>query len=487
VTLKGVVPVSTLASLVESPVATRQDVSRLFARAAFGATAEDLDTWEGSPYAEVVDHLLDVPAVDGRTPAADEPERLLLENAAGEDVLIRGLMPGIAQVGRWWLERMRTTQYPLEERMTLMWHNHFATAALNPYPDARMLVLQNETLRRNALGNFRSFVEEITVDPAMLYWLNGNENAQGAPNENYARELLELFTLGVIPQVYTEQDIREAARALTGWAVVNNLLTGPQPSFQAARHDGRDKTVLGVTFGNLGDQEYKKVIDIALAQDASPKFVAYKLVINFAFVPGTGDLFQDPNPLVDKVAATLRSTNWDLREGMRTLLMADEFRYADPAASEQVVRQPIDLVASLAKQIGVSARDADTPFISSSSTPDLIQLLARMGQVPFDPPNVGGWPVSKEWLSPVTTLARYDWGVTCYNMWVSQFSPQLMETLPAPNDLDAWAARLGLAGLSDNTRTAITDYLTARQSAGESERRAGVLILLASSPDWMVM
>jgi uncharacterized protein (DUF1800 family) len=257
------------------------------------------------------------------------------------------------------------------------------------------------------------------------------------------------------------------------------------PSFQAGRHDNREKTILGVSFGNLGADEYKKVVDIALAQDASPKFVAYKLVINFAYVPGTGDLFQDPSPLVDKVAATLRSTNWDLKQAMRTLLMADEFRYADPAANEQIVRQPIDLVASLCKQIGVSANQAGTPFISTSA--DVIGLLLRMGQVPFDPPNVGGWPVSKEWLSPVTTLARYDWGVTCYNMWVSQFSPSLLATLPAPGDLDAWARRLGLTGLSDNTKALVNEYLAARQSAGASERQAGVLILLASSPDWMVM
>jgi len=476
------VPVSTLASLVESPVATRQDVSRLFARAAFGATAEDLDTWEGRPYAEVVDHLLNVPALDERTPAADEGERIALENFGGEDILIRGLMPGIEQAGRWWLERMRTTEYPLEERMALLWHDHFATGALLPYPDVRMMVLQNQTLRRHGLGNFRSFVEAITVDPAMLYWLNGVENAQGAPNENYARELLELFTLGVIPQIYTEQDIREAARALTGWTASPSTM---QPSFQAGRHDTREKTVLGVTFGNLGDQEYKKVIDIALARDESPKFVAYKMVINFAYMPPTGDLFQDPDPLVDKVAATLRQSNWDLKEGMRTLLMADEFRYADPAAARQIVRQPIDLVASLCKQIGVSANPADTPFISLST--GVIPLLSRMGQVPFDPPNVGGWPVSKEWLSPVTTLARYDWGVTCYNLWVSQFSPQLLSELPDSDDLDGWTAKFGLAELSGNTKTLVNEYLAARGGAAESERRAGVLILLASSPDWMVM
>lgn len=470
---------SSVVSLVDSPVATRQDVSRLFARAAFGATAQDLDAWDGKPYAEVVEHLLNVPALDGRPPAPDEAERLIFENVEeydpGRELGVYVLTPAVERAGRWWLERMRTTQYPLEERMTLLWHDHFATAYLFPYPDVRMLMQQNQTIRRHALGNFRTMVEMLTVDPAMLYWLNGNENARGAPNENYARELLELFTLGVIPQIYTETDIREAARALTGW-VVNNTLTGFQPSFSAGRHDTGQKTVLGVTFGNLGDQEYKKVVDIAIAQDASPKFVAYKMVINFAYLPPTGDLFQDPDPLVDKVAATLRATSWNLKEGMRTLLMADEFRYADPSAGRQVVRQPIDLVASACKQIGVSAKSANV------ST-----LLRRMGQVPLDPPNVGGWPVNKEWLSPVTTLARYDWGVTCYNLWAGSVPPQLSSSLPPANDLDAWARRFGLAGLSDNTRALIQDYLTARAGAPENERRAGILILLASSPDWMVM
>ena len=477
---------STVATLVESPVATRQDVSRLFARAAFGATAQDLDTWTGRPYAEVVDSLLDVPALDGREPTADEAERLYHQNLSEtvSSFSLGLLTAAVEEAGRWWIERMRTTRYPLEERMTLMWHDHFATAYLSPFPDVAMLMQQNQTLRNRALGNFRTLVEEISVDPAMLYWLNGTENTKGKPNENYARELLELFTLGVVPQVYTEQDIREAARALTGWDV-SGFNSSYEPFFSAANHDTGTKTVLGVTFGNLGDQEYKKVVDIALAQDASPKFVAYKLVKNFAYQPATGDLFQDPDPLVDKVAATLRSSNWDLKEAMRTLLMAEEFRFADPSAARQVIRQPIDLVASACKQIGVSAKSANV------ST-----LLRRMGQLPFEPPNVGGWPSSKEWLSPVTTLARYDWGVTVYNLFSSSnlfgigtaISPTgLTNPLPASGNMDAWTARFGLAGLSNNTRTLIQDYLASRAGAGEAEKQAGVLILLASSPDWMVM
>ena len=455
--------------------ATRQDVSRLFARAAFGATAADLDRWAGQPYEAAVENLLNVPALDTRALAADEAERIALENSS-DPVGLADLYAGVRQAGQWWVERMRTAQYPLEERMVLFWHDHFATAWLFPYPDVRMLIQQNQTMRRHALGNFRSMVADMTLDPAMLYWLNGNENALGKPNENFARELFELFTLGVVPQRYTEQDIREAARALTGW-VVEGLTK--RVTFNAGRHDPGTKTVLGTTFGNLGNQEYLKVIDIALAQEVASKFIAYKLVLNFAYLPPTGDTFQDPDPLVDKVAATLRSSNWNLKEAARTLLLADEFRAADPAAGKQIVRQPIDVVAAACKAIGASAQAAS-----------VTTLLERMGQLPFDPPNVGGWPVQKEWLSPVTTLARYDWGVTAFNLSTLRsvaLGAGMRPTLPPSNDLDAWTRRFGLAGLSANTTTVIRDYLAAKASAPEAEKQAGVLILLVSSPDWMVI
>lgn len=452
--------------------ATWQDVSRLFARAAFGATAADLDRWAGQPYEAAVDHLLNVPALDTRVPAADEAERILLENNYDGGIGLSDLYAGVRQAGQWWVERMRTTQYPLEERMVLFWHDHFATAWLFPYPDVRMLIQQNQTMRRHALGKVRDLVAAMTLDPAMLYWLNGNENALGKPNENYARELFELFTLGVVPQRYTEEDIREAARALTGW-VVDGFTK--RVTFNAGRHDPGSKTVLGTTFGNLGNQEYLKVVDIALAQEVAPKFIAYKLVLNFAYLPPTGDVFQDPDPLVDKVAATLRSTDFNVKDAVRTLLLSEEFRGADVAAGKQIVRQPVDLVVSACKAIGVGARAG---LVST--------LLERMGQLPFDPPNVGGWPVQKEWLSPVTTLARYDWGVTCYNLWNNAVSVA-RTPLPASGDLDGWARRFGLAGLSANTATLVRDYLAAKASAPEAERQAGVLILLASSPDWMVM
>src|SRR5688500_6507159 len=153
---------------------SRQEVSRLFARVAFGATAADLDTWTGQPYTALVDHLLNIPALDGRAPTVDEVERTYLESAAngqGFGIRIGSFPQYIPEATTWWIERMRTTPYPLEERMVLFWHDHFATAYLFPYPDASLLMYQNQTMRRHALGNFRALVAAMTIDPAMLYWL----------------------------------------------------------------------------------------------------------------------------------------------------------------------------------------------------------------------------------------------------------------------------------------------------------------------------
>lgn len=446
-------------------IASRSDVARLFARAAFGATATDLDLWTGQPYGTVVDHLLNIPDPALRPPAPDDAQRLVLQEGGRQTQVPLAIT--IASAQRWWVERMRTTLWPLEERMTLFWHDLFATGPGAPFPDVGLLMLQNQTLRLNALGNFKTMCEQVTLDPAMLYWLNGNESTNRRPNENFAREFFELFTLGTIPQIYTETDIRESARALTGWQVDPNTRA---PAFSANRHDAGTKAVLGRTIANAGAQEYLQIVDVALAQAVAPLFIAHKMVTSFAYPP-----MDTTDPLVEQVAATLRTTGWNLREAMRTLLSSDTFRDAPSTEGRQIVRQPIDLVASACKAIGVTADAAQVPG-----------LLTRMGQRPFDPPNVGGWPVGKEWLSPVTTLARYDWGVACHAIW-NGANPLVRPALPGSGDLAGWTARFGLAELAANTTASIQSYLASRASATEAERQAGVLILLASSPDWMVM
>jgi uncharacterized protein (DUF1800 family) len=448
--------------------ASSGDVARLFGRAAFGATAADLDRWTGKLYADVVDHLVDIPPL-GQRPAVDDALRVALERG---DTLDGGsrIIFLIEQGQQWWLERMRTTPYPLEERMTLFWHDHFATGPTDKGTTLGALMAQNQLLRKHALGDFRTMCEEITLDPAMLFWLDGAFNSSIAPNENYAREFFELFTLGTIPQVYTEKDIRESAKAYTGWTVDPFTRI---PMFNEGSHAYGNKTVLGRKIVPGGDGEFKQIVDVALDQKVSPYFIAYKLVLNFAYVPQTRDLLQSPGPLIERIAKSLRTKKWDLREGVRTMLMADEFRYASPARGQQIVRQPIELVVHALKALGVGAMDARTT-----------QTLVRMGQSPFVPPNVGGWPFGKDWLSPATFLARYDWGILAFELYNNAL---VKDALPPTSDLKKWMKLFGLARVSKNTDGAIRSYLKARKGAPETELQAGLLALIVSSPDWMVM
>jgi uncharacterized protein (DUF1800 family) len=447
--------------------ASRADVARLFGRAAFGASAAQLDQWQGKRYASIVDHLLNIPDPATRSQRGDDLNRLTAE--AGHNLQL-------AQ--SWWMRRMQTTPWPLEERMVLFWHDHFATSYTPEGPTVMLLMKQNQTLRLHALGSFRAMCEAITVDPAMLIWLNGSVNTVERPNENYARELFELFTLGTAPQVYSETDIRESARALTGWTSDATGLV----RFNAASHDPGTKTVLGTTINNVGELEYKAIVDIALAQPIAPKFVASKLVQSFAYRPTTRDLVNDPDPLVDEVAAALVGSGWSIRAAVRTLLLSDHFRYADPAVEHQVVRQPAELVAHGAKVAGVAADDAALP-----------QVVAAAGQSLLQPPNVGGWPAGRGWLSTTTAIARYAIPITLANIR-NQSLELLRPPLPPSADVatgaKAWTRHVGLATLHPTTLTALQSYVAARKGGAgvtEVELQNGILALLMSSPDWEVM
>ena len=449
------------------PVASRADVARLFGRAAFGASAAQLDQWQGQPYAAVVDHLLDVPDPATRTVAVDDVNRLAAE-----------LGHNLPLAQTWWLRRMQATPWPLEERLVLFWHDHWATSYTPEGPSVMLLMKQNQTLRLHALGNFRAMCEAVTVDPAMLLWLNGSVNTVERPNENYAREFFELFTIGTIPQIYTEADVRESARALTGW----NADALGLVRFNPVRHDTGTKTVLGTTIHDAGDAEYKAIVDVALQQAAAPKFVAYKLVQNFAYLPATRDLFADPDPLVDEVAAAFVSSGWSIRAAVRTLLLSDHFRYASPAAGAQVVRQPAELVVHGAKVAGISADD-----------PSLPRVVAAAGQSLLQPPNVGGWPVGRSWLSTTTAIARYDLAVAAARIR-NQTLEALRPVLPPSADVlagaGAWASHMGLASLHPTTVAALQSYVSGRRGqlgVTEVELQNGILALLMSSPDWEVM
>lgn len=449
-----------------------QEVARLLNRVAFGATPADLDTWAERPYEDLVEHLLDVPSdVTQRQlnpaefrQAVDESTTLFTSAAAAH-----------------WMQVMRTTAYPLEERVVFFWHDHFATSGAGGAPRYADVVAQINTIRRHAFGSFRELVAAITVDPAMLMWLDGDVSTKDKPNENYARELFELFTLGTVPQRYTEEDVREAARVLTGWEVTTSLTLKRAARFNPAKHDTGTKQVLGRTITAAGDREYRELIDVALDQEVAPLFVAYKLVKAFAYTPDTVDLVAAPDPLVDEVAASLRATDWDLREAYRTLLLSPYFRRPDATRGQQLVRPPVDLVVHAAKLFDLDFDD----FITSAD-----RYLADMGQIPLAPPSVFGWPDSEHWLTTTGTIARYllGWAViTSLGRVTNRFALAGHGDLPPSGNLAAWTRRLGLPGLSRNTELAVRDHLLALAGEYEPSIQESVLLLLLASPEWEVV
>ena len=450
---------------------TRQDVSSILGRVAFGATSLDLDTWTGRSQEELADHLLAVP----EDPAAfaaqpDEVKRQSVTAAATSANKQNGRAQLQAAQG-WWQERMRSMVWPLLERMTLLWHDHFATGLDQPYLDVAMMLNQNQAQRVHALGNFAELLATMTVDPAMLHWLDGARSVKGRPNENYAREFLELFTMGVSPQQYGEDDVREAARVFTGWTVNGQRAA----AFNIRRHDVRDKTVLGRRIPNLAETEHLAVRDAALATPVSARFIAWKMVQKLAYDPGPIDLMSDPDPFVARVAAALRES-WDIRAALNVLLRSAEFVHRP----KPVGRQPVEQAVHACKVLGVVADGAQVS-----------QALDGMGQRLFDPPNVGGWPVDEEWLAPGTTLARYRLATFIEAEARRQAAPVDLPvgpaSLPDSADLAAWAARFGLAGFTPNTEATLRSYLSSAASAPEAQRKKSVMTLVISSPEWTVM
>jgi uncharacterized protein (DUF1800 family) len=459
-------------------LATRADIARLFGRAAFGATKADLAKWTGQPYDAAVDSLFPPgpPGSSGRLPQYDEAERTATEH----------LTETLTYGQQWWLERMRVTPYPLEERLTLFWHDHLATGYLNP-PDTGHLMVQNQTLRMNALGSFRDLANAVTIDCAMLFWLNGIANSVYGVNENYAREFLELFTLGVLPQVYTENDVRQAGRAFSGWTVNTGARV---PVFTEARHVQGVKTVLGRAIGGYppGDArqggEYREVLEAALAWDGgrtASRFLAYKLVLELGYQPPEADLSADP--VVEDVAAAIRAGDaWSIKAGVRTLLLHPGWRNAPATPNGLLVRSPVELLVHGAKVLGVALSYTGGGMQSNT----ISASAARAGQDLLKPPSVGGWPNGLGWLSQTTGLGRYE----MFNLLTKQFRDEQRNYVtpwPASGDLAGWAAFMGLPGLSTNTTLRLQDYLASPGTTVELDKQSSMFLLVGSSPDWQVM
>lgn len=280
------------------------------------------------------------------------------------------------QLKAWWIQEILTTSSPLSERMTLFWHNHF-TSSFQKVKWPPLLYFQNLKLRRNALGNFATLLQTLSKDPAMVLYLDNQSNRKGKPNENFAREVMELFTLG--EGNYTEKDIKEAARAFTGWSVdpARKFL------FRRGNHDQGVKTVLGRSGNFNGDD----VLAILLDQPACAPYIAGKI---FRFFVGV-----DPDEARKKeLGQVFRDQNFEIQALLRTILKSPEFW--DPAHRGIQIKSPVDLLVGTIRALGLD--EADPEFLARQSK--------RLGQDLFAPPNVKGWPGGNLWVSSHTLLIR---------------------------------------------------------------------------------
>jgi uncharacterized protein (DUF1800 family) len=345
----------------------RRRIAHLYRRSGFGATRTELDRLETAGYAAAVDGLLD-----------DSDDGSLDPAALGLDLTGE---PKVGALQRAWIGQMVRAERPLREKMVLFWHG-LLTSGAPKVKESAWLWQQNDLFRRRALGNYGQLLLEVGRDPAMLQWLDGAQSRKAHPNENYARELMELFSMGI--GSYTEGDVKEAARAFTGWTV--DRLTG-QVALRPNQHDAGTKTVLGAT-GRFDDAD---VVRLILEQPATPRYLARRLLSFFHL--------DVPEPaFVDRIAGSLTGSGFELKPALRAIFMAPEF--SSEAAYRARVKSPTEFAVGVLRHLGLAA-----------PSDSIAGAMQQMGQELFVPPNVAGWPAgSRGWVSTSMLLARLNAG-----------------------------------------------------------------------------
>jgi uncharacterized protein (DUF1800 family) len=348
-------------------------VAHLHRRAGFGAAWADLHRdLHAGPAASVARFLKPRPVTADEQQVLDSLRQGVLDSGDAE------------RLKAWWLYRILYGPDPLREKLTLFWHGHFATSNGKVNNIGHMLA-QNELFRKHALGNFGDLANAVVGDPAMLVWLDGADNKKEKPNENFAREFQELFTLGV--GHYTEEDVRAAARAFTGWQLKDG-----KPAYNSAQHDGGVKTY----HGHTGPWGGKDVVRITLAQPACALFLCRKL---YRFL--VSETHEPPPELLQPLADELCGHRYSIAHVVGIILRSRHFYAA--TAYRQRVKCPVEYSAGMLRTLEVSRVD----------NPNLLLALAvtceRQGKDLFYPPNVKGWDGGRTWLNSTTVLERGNW------------------------------------------------------------------------------
>jgi uncharacterized protein (DUF1800 family) len=401
------------------------DARHLLARTGFMPSPAELAVWVGQSAVAAVDSLLAAaqraqplhPAPAFTREAIQTPHGRLADDDARK-VARQQARSDAVTLAAWWLQEMRDTPTPLAERMALFWHNHFATS-MQKVQQVQGMYFQHQLFRQHALGSFRELLHGVARDPAMLIYLDGAANRAESPNENFAREVMELFTLG--EGQYGESDIKEAARAFSGWAVDRERW---RAQLRPRLHDDGAKTLLGRTARFDTDS----ALDQMLEQPAAARFIATKLWREF--VSATPDAAS-----VERIATRLRSSGWRIDAALRELLLSEGF-WA-PQTRAALIKSPVELAVGTLRQFDIQL-DSALP---------LVAVTARLGQALFYPPNVKGWPGYTDWINSTSLLGR------------KRFTERLFRALEVGSD----------GAVEANAAPMVREMI---QQAGARERRA---------------
>ncbi len=380
----------------------KPQILHLLRRTLFGVSLADISTYESLSMEQAVEKLLDIgtqvpnPPVNNYNTATVQDAYV----AAGQPWVDAALDPNtnflrIFSFKSWWTGEMINQASNIREKMVLFWHNHLATET-EVMGDARLAYHQNKLIRAHCLGNFRDLIKAITIDPGMLVYLNGYLNTKNAPDENYARELQELFTLGKgSGSQYTEDDVKAAARVLTGWRI-NRIGNQPYAIFDKNRHDSADKVfssfysntvITGRATETAGEEELNDLLSMIFAQQEVAKFICRKLYKFFVYYDITAEVETD---VIEPLANEFRNSGYDIKAVLRKLLKSEHF--FDPLNMGCVIKSPLDHIVGFYRQYGVvfpTSSNLEQQYNMWNFSRFFSEIL---GQDPGDPPSVAGWP-----------------------------------------------------------------------------------------------
>jgi uncharacterized protein (DUF1800 family) len=450
-----------------SPTAMSQAmVDRLFWRAGFGPTPTDRATWIGKPVGDAVDSLLNTPqaALVGPDPTNDGKP---LDPTGNDTDLVLT-----------WVDRMVRTNNPLVERLTFFWHRHWANSRVSVSP-TQLLMSQNSLLRKyadlatNPTVSFRDMALEVSKDPSMLRYLNGESNVKGGPNENYGREFMELFTLGVTHVItgapnYSENDVQQLAKSFTGWYIDDHDPDNVKAIFDSGRWFNGPKNA----FGKLGNYNTDSAVDLVLGEDGHAPYLINRL---------WGEFMPTPPP-----TATLQKLSADYTTGGRQIKPLVRSILTDPQLFESIdepnmIKPPVVFVGGALRALGLG--------VTSSEPAD---YLDSMGQLPYFPPTVAGWEGGLSWLNTNTALARFGFiGDIIGN--APNGSPAKVVDVPNETPQAAFDRAFGAVGspwMSAGTRAEIQDYAgraSVKSSNDRIARQVMLRTLMLAGPDAQVM